>query len=100
NPPSAPKGIREEWQARLQRGDTLDEAESLALLGDYGVPVSPHRVVDNETDLLKAVQTFGTVAIKTAMPGIFHKSDVGGVKLNVTDPAAAYRDLKDRLGPR
>jgi hypothetical protein len=40
------------------------------------------------------------VAIKTAMPGIFHKSDVGGVKLNVTDAAAAYRDLKDRLGPR
>jgi acyl-CoA synthetase (NDP forming) len=98
--PALPKGLREKWQARLQSGDTLDEAESLALLGDYGVPVLPHRVVENETDVLEAAQAFGAVAIKTAMPGIFHKSDVGGVKLNVTDAVAAYRDLKDRLGPR
>ncbi|HVT50118.1 MAG TPA: acetate--CoA ligase family protein [Dongiaceae bacterium] len=98
--PSLPNGLREKWQARLRRGETLDEAESLALLGDYGIPVLPHRVVETEADLLKAARSFGTVAIKTAMPGIFHKSDVGGVKLNVTDAAAAYRDLKDRLGPR
>jgi acyl-CoA synthetase (NDP forming) len=100
NPPSAPNGAREKWRPRLERGETLDEAESLALLTDYGVPVLPHRVVETEADLLKAAQSFGTVAIKTAMPGIFHKSDVGGVKLNVVDAAAAYRDLKDRLGPR
>jgi acyl-CoA synthetase (NDP forming) len=103
NPPAPPKGLREKWRAWLQRGETLDEAESLALLGDYGVPVLPHRVVENEADLLKAAQSFGTVAIKTAMPGIFHKSDVGGVKLNLADAAAqsaSYRDLKERLGPR
>jgi acyl-CoA synthetase (NDP forming) len=99
-PPAPPKGLRDKWQVRLRRGETLDEAESLALLGDYGVPVLPHRVVDNEADLLEAVQSFGAVAIKTAMPGIFHKSDVGGVKLDVTDAASAYRDLEDRLGPR
>ncbi|HNB26469.1 MAG TPA: acetate--CoA ligase family protein, partial [Alphaproteobacteria bacterium] len=43
------------------------------------------------------------VALKTAMPGILHKSDVGGVKLAIADePAlrAAYRDLAERLGPR
>jgi hypothetical protein len=60
-------------------------------------------VVESEADLLKAGQAFGAVAIKTAMPGIFHKSDVGGVKLGLADAAAqqaAYRDLKDRLGPR
>ena len=103
NPPAPPKGVREKWRPRLERGDTLDEAESLALLNDYGIPVLPHRVVENETDLLKAAQAFGTVAFKTAMPGIFHKSDVGGVKLGLADPAAqasAYRDLKDRLGAR
>jgi acetate---CoA ligase (ADP-forming) len=100
NPPPWPKGLRERWQPRLERGETLDEAESLALLADYGVPVLPHRVVDNEADLLQAAQAFGIVAIKTAMPGIFHKSDVGGVMLNVADAGAAYRDLKSRLGPR
>jgi hypothetical protein len=37
------------------------------------------------------------------MPGILHKSDVGGVKLNLSDVAAvcaAYDDLAHRLGPR
>jgi succinyl-CoA synthetase beta subunit len=72
------------------------------LLGDYGVPVLPHRVVETEAELLKAVQEFGIVAVKTAMPGILHKSDVGGVKLNLNSEtvSAAYADLKQRLGPR
>jgi acyl-CoA synthetase (NDP forming) len=100
--PPAPKGAREQWRARLEQGGALEEAESLALLGDYGVPVLPHRVVETEADLLKAVREFGTVAVKTAMPGILHKSDVGGVKLGLTSDtaAAAYADLKSRLGAR
>jgi acyl-CoA synthetase (NDP forming) len=100
--PIAPQGLRDKWRPRLDRGGALDEAESLALLNDYGVPVLPHRIVDNEAALLKAVTEFGTVAVKTAMPGILHKSDVGGVKLNLNGEtaAAAYADLKLRLGPR
>ena len=43
------------------------------------------------------------VALKTDEPGIVHKSDAGGVHLNITGPAAladAYEDLAGRLGPR
>ncbi len=100
--PAAPEGLREKWRARFERGDPLDEAEGLALLSDYGVPVLPHRVVETEAELLAAAQAFGAVAVKTAMPGILHKSDVGGVKLNLNSEtvAAAYADLKQRLGPR
>ena len=42
------------------------------------------------------------MALKTAMPGIQHKSDVGGVLLGLDNEeavAAAYKDLHDRLGP-
>jgi succinyl-CoA synthetase beta subunit len=96
--------LRAKWEKRLKRGGTLDEAESLALLADYGVPALPHRVVDNEAALLAAARDFGgAVAMKTAMPGIFHKSDVGGVKLGLSSAAAlkaAYADLSGRLGPR
>jgi acetate---CoA ligase (ADP-forming) len=41
--------------------------------------------------------------LKTAAPGILHKSDVGGVKLNLRDEAelrAAFDDLAQRLGAR
>jgi acetate---CoA ligase (ADP-forming) len=43
------------------------------------------------------------VALKTAAPGVAHKSDVGGVRLGLDGPdrlAAAYADLAARLGPR
>jgi acyl-CoA synthetase (NDP forming) len=100
--PATPKGLRQKWRPRLERSETLDEAEGLALLSDYGVPVLPHRIVETEADLQKAAKDFGAVAVKTAMPGILHKSDVGGVKLNLNSEtaAAAYADLKQRLGPR
>lgn len=42
------------------------------------------------------------VAVKTAAPGVQHKSDVGGVRLGVDDPPSledAYRDLERELGP-
>ena len=41
--------------------------------------------------------------LKTDEPHIAHKSDVGGVRLGLRDPAAAgaaYDDLAARLGPR
>jgi hypothetical protein len=43
------------------------------------------------------------VVLKTAQPGIAHKSDVGGVVLNLADRAAldiACADMAGRLGPR
>ncbi len=53
---------------------------------------------------LKAVETMSfPVVLKTAEPHIHHKSDVGGVKLNlnsVTDVSEAYDDLANRLGYR
>jgi acetate---CoA ligase (ADP-forming) len=41
--------------------------------------------------------------LKTAEPGIEHKSDVDGVRLSLADEhavAAAWRDVSSRLGPR
>jgi len=43
------------------------------------------------------------VVLKTAAPGIFHKSDVAGVKLDLRDEAAlraAYDEMAKRLGAR
>ena len=43
------------------------------------------------------------MVLKTAEPGVAHKSDAGGVVLGIRDAAgldAAYADLAARLGPR
>jgi len=74
------------------------------VLADYGLPVLPHAIVEDGAAAVSAGRMLGfPVALKTAMPGILHKSDVGGVKLGLADAAAvtaAYDDLARRLGPR
>lgn len=101
-PAKAPQGLRAKWQPRLVGGN-LSEAEALDLLADYGVPVVAHLFAGTEAEALAAAEQAGyPVVVKTAMPGILHKSDVGGVKLNLADAAAvkaAYTDLAARLGP-
>lgn len=103
-PPIPPARARQRWMARLQKGTALDESESLRLFGDYGVPVLPHRIAEDAAGALAAALEIGfPVVMKTAMPGILHKSDVGGVKLALTGDDAvrgAYDDLSSRLGPR
>lgn len=92
------------WRERLAKGGHLDEAESLALLSDFGVPVAEACVASTAEDALKAAENMGyPVVLKTAEPGIHHKSDVDGVRLSLAsseDLLAAYRDLAGRLGPR
>jgi hypothetical protein len=59
-------------------------------------------VVEDAAGAVKAAKALGyPVALKTAMPGIAHKSDVGGVKLGLKDAKAvkaAYAGLKRKLG--
>jgi hypothetical protein len=92
------------WRDRLARGATLDEVEGLALLADFGVPVVPHRVVETLAAAEAAARDLGfPMVLKTAMPGIAHKTEAGGVHLNLTDRAAlmrAYEHLAGGLGPR
>jgi len=92
------------WRERLGSGTALDEAESFAMLADFGIDTLPCHVVDNEQALRTAAGAMRyPLVLKTAMPGIAHKSDVGGVKLglaNQSDLLAAYQDLCGRLGSR
>ncbi|WP_374652909.1 acetate--CoA ligase family protein [Dongia sp.] len=99
----APEGLKAKWAPRLAQGN-LSEADALDLLADYGVPAIAHRLASNLEEVRAAVDGIGyPVVMKTAAPGILHKSDVGGVKLGLKDAAsveAAYADLKTRLDSR
>ncbi len=79
---------------------TLTEVEAGALLAGYGIPVCPSRLVRSAAELdgaLAAVEP--PWALKIVSPDILHKSDVGGVILDVRSPdraREAYRGLLDR----
>jgi acyl-CoA synthetase (NDP forming) len=91
------------WQARLRDEDDFTEADALALLVDFGVPaVSTRQASSRDGAIAAAAQLGYPVVLKTAQPGIHHKSDQGGVILNITDGSAlvnAYDNLAARLGP-
>ena len=95
---------KERWRTLLSTEGPFSEPAALGLLSDYGVPTIRSQITGSVEDALAAAGDIGyPVALKTAMPGIEHKSDVGGVRLGLAHAAAvarAYRDLADRLGPR
>jgi len=98
-------GAPARWGRRLSdAGRPLDEAEALELLADWGIPVVAAEVVASPEAARAAAERIGwPVALKTAAPGVTHKSEVGGVRLGLDGPerlAAAYDDLAGRLGPR
>jgi acyl-CoA synthetase (NDP forming) len=90
------------WLARLRAG-ALSGTESLALVSDYGIPVTrTARATTCDEALALAAQIGLPVVMKTDVAGIAHKSDVGGVVagLDSTDAIArAYDDMARRLGP-
>ena len=100
--PPSDAARRDRWAARLAAGAA--GAELLGLLRDYGIPAARAASASTLEEALAAAAEIGyPVALKTDEPGIAHKTDVGGVRLGVANPAeltVAYADLAARLGPR
>lgn len=68
-------------------GEWLAEHDAKALLTSHGVRVPVGRVAASAEDaVLVAAELGGPVAMKVSHPDVQHKSDVGGVVLNLTDP--------------
>jgi len=73
---------------------TLGEADSKALLLAAGIPVNQERLVRNADEAVDAAGALGfPLVLKVASPDIAHKSDVGGVALDIADAD----DLRARL---
>jgi acetate---CoA ligase (ADP-forming) len=102
--PNQNDSIRNKWIKRLNNPKPLDEMEGLKLLKDYQIPVQIAETADNLAEAILMANKIGfPVVLKTAMPEILHKSDVGGVKLNLNTESEiqeAYSDLNHRLGNR
>jgi len=101
--PEIEPAVLSKWRDRLSSSDQMSEIEGLQLLADCGVPaLRPYPVTSAEEAVAAAWEIGFPVALKTA-EGHAHKSDVGGVRLELTDDAAlrtAYAEMANRLGPR
>lgn len=89
-------------QNARQAGRTLlTETESKQLLAAYGIPTVPTHVARNVDEAVTRASEIGyPVVLKLFSETITHKTDVGGVQLNLGDAEAvrgAYRKIEESV---
>jgi acetate---CoA ligase (ADP-forming) len=81
---------------RKANGAALDEIESKRLLKAYGIPISREEIATTAADAVKIAKKIGfPVVAKVVSQDILHKSDIGGVVLNLKTPAEVKRAFND-----
>jgi acetyltransferase len=94
-------------KAREEGRSLLTEFESKQVLAAYGIPITDTRIAETEDAAVAAADAIGyPVVVKLHSNTITHKTDVGGVQLNLADAAAvreAWRSIQnavlERKGP-
>ncbi len=73
----------------------LDAAATAELLACYGVSVRPARRVRSADEAVAAADEIGwPVALKSTAPGLRHRADLGGVRLDIADEAELRTDVE------
>jgi acetyltransferase len=84
-------------EARKQGRKVLLEHEAKEVVKSYGISVAPTKLAINEDEAIEIARRFGyPVVLKIASPDITHKSDVGGVIMNLKsdeEVAEAFRTI-------
>ena len=75
----------------------LLETEAKELLKEYGIPVPDFKLIKSEDEITElAKEIFFPIVMKIVSPDIIHKTDAGGVKLNIkdeTEAESAYQEI-------
>jgi acetyltransferase len=92
--------------ARAEGRTILTEIESKEILIAYGIPVVPTAIAKSAEEAVEQAEEMGyPVVLKLFSETITHKTDVGGVQLNLTDKQAIiwayqeiFRSVKEKVG--
>jgi acetyltransferase len=84
-------------KARKDGRLSLTEPESKIIFSAYGLPVVNTQLATSEEEAVNMAEEFGyPVVLKIVSPDILHKSDAGGVKVDIKDEAGvrdAYQTI-------
>lgn len=70
--------------ARRENRTYLLEHESKSIMRSYKIPVTRFKIAESEEAAVKAAEKIGfPVVLKILSPDVIHKSDVGGVLINI-----------------
>ena len=83
-------------ECAIKEKRNLTEAEAYEILSKYGIPVPKYSVVSSEEDALKIAKRLGfPVVMKIVSPDIMHKTDIGGIEMNVSNPEQIKKAYKN-----
>ena len=69
---------------------SLLETEAKELLKEYGIPVPNFRLIKSEDEITGLTKEINfPIVMKIVSPDIIHKTDAGGVKINIKDETEA-----------
>jgi acetyltransferase len=75
----------------------LTEVEALKVFQSYGIPTAAYRVAHSQDAAVEAAEELGfPVVLKILSPDVVHKSDVGGVRVELSsseEVKEAYQDI-------
>jgi len=75
----------------------LLEIEAKELLKEYGIPVPDFKLIKNEEEINGLAEEINfPIVMKIVSPDIIHKTDAGGVKINIkdeTEAESAYQEI-------
>ncbi len=81
---------------------TWSESQVRPLLEQYGIPVVPALLVTSAEQAVEAAREVNfPVVLKVASPDIVHKSDIGGVRLNLQheqEVREAFQQIMQAVG--
>ncbi|QQO35555.1 acetate--CoA ligase family protein [Bradyrhizobium diazoefficiens] len=84
---------------REAKGDVLTEREGKHLLALYGIPVTREALATDAKQAARVAQDLGfPVAMKVESADIVHKTDVGGVALNISSSEQAAATFEQIVG--
>ena len=86
--------------ARYDSGGWLNQTDVTALLGAAGIKIITPKIVRSADEALAAAAELASpVALKIHEPAVLHKSDIGGVLLNIApaEAAAGFNQLTRQL---
>ncbi len=84
-------------KVRAEGRTSLTEIESKKIFAAYGLPTVKTGIATSEDEAVEMAETTGyPIVMKIVSPDILHKSDAGGVKVNIKDKEAvraAYNEI-------
>ncbi len=86
------KALEQVTEKTFKATSSMSEWRSKLVLDAYGIPVTEEKLVVTAPEAVKAAEAIGRpVAMKIMSPDILHKTEAGGVELNIAAPEEAGR---------